>query len=227
MCVSILFLILFVLPSIISIQHFTSLGQRRIPHTIPNLQVSNSDDQSINLASTPSSFQYQYYHRLKKSTITIASILTAYTLKLHPALSDSAAKGYKAVQSPYAPTASLYSPPLLPQSALLNTLPVENKLIGEIQTYIESFIQLLQPTPAQVVQLAENNSILWSNLRINAQRAAGMFIYNRPVLQLAGASIEKSIKESNEMLNLRQKGLNVSLNTLQNDLLMLVNASRR
>ena len=133
------------------------------------------------------------------------------------------ARGYKAVQSPYSPLKPLlYSPPLLPQSALINSLPIDNPLIGEIQAYVESFVQLLNPSPAQELQLKQNNSVLWNNLRINAQRAAGMMIYNRASLLPA---VDET--ESKERQVERQRRGEISLITLQTDVLRLVNASRR
>ena len=74
---------------------------------------------------------------------------------------------------------SLYAIPTLPQSALLNSLPnVQNELISEMQAYLESFVQLINPTRRQIDQIEKKDSILWLNLQINAQRALGMYIYN-------------------------------------------------
>jgi len=87
--------------------------------------------------------------------------------------------GYEAALSAYSPGLSLYSTPLLPQSALLNSLPLKDTLIGQLQAYLESFIQLISPSAIQELQLSRNNSVLWTNLCINSQRAAGILIYNR------------------------------------------------
>ena len=55
--------------------------------------------------------------------------------------------GYKAAQSAFAPDKLLYSPPLLPQSALLNSIPIpENELVAELQAELESFVQLINPS---------------------------------------------------------------------------------
>jgi len=174
--------------------------------------------------------QSEYRSRLKKS---LQLTLVGATTLLKPVEGSSAAvlveegaKGYRAVRSPYSPSQSLlYSPPLLPQSALINSLPVPNALVGEIQAYVESFIQLLNPTPEQIRQIDRNNSILWNNLRINAQRAAGMFIYNRE--SLLPPSDEGPGAETKEKQAMRQRFSELRLSTLQSDLLRLVNASRR
>ena len=154
--------------------------------------------------------------------VSVLSLLTVAS----PAAA-STVEGYRAVQSPFAPARSLYSPPLLPQSALLNSLPEPNLLVGELQAYFESFIQLLNPTPEQERQIERNDSILWTNLRINAQRAAGMFLYNRGQLMPPGPDDPSSASEPKELRALRQKAANVTLRTLQIDALRLVNASRR
>lgn len=152
--------------------------------------------------------------------ISVASSLAAVQMQGARAAD---AKGYNAVQSPYSPLKPLlYSPPLLPQSALINSLPIDNPLIGEIQAYVESFVQLLKPSPAQALQLRQNNSVLWNNLRINAQRAAGMMIYNRASLLPAVDETESKMRQAE-----RQQRGEISLITLQSDVLRLVNASRR
>jgi hypothetical protein len=51
---------------------------------------------------------------------------------------------------------SLYAKPTLPQSALLNSLPLDSALIGQLQNFLESFTQLLNPTPNQVRQIRSN-----------------------------------------------------------------------
>jgi hypothetical protein len=90
--------------------------------------------------------------------------------------------GYEAADSAFSPMQSLYATPSLPQSALLNSVPIENELVGQLQAFLESFAQLSDPSPSQTAQLNRNNSLLWSNLRTNAQRAAGMFLYNEALL---------------------------------------------
>jgi hypothetical protein len=87
--------------------------------------------------------------------------------------------GYEAAESAFAPGQQQLAVPILAQSALLNTLPINNLLIGQLQGFIESFVQLLNPSDKQINQIKLNSSVLWSNLRINAQRAAGMFLYNQ------------------------------------------------
>jgi len=87
--------------------------------------------------------------------------------------------GYEAAASAFSPGQNLKTIPLLPQSALLNSLPMNDELIGQLQAYFESFVQLISPLPTQTRQISNNNSILWKNLRVNAQRAAGIFISNR------------------------------------------------
>jgi len=89
------------------------------------------------------------------------------------------AVGYEAAESAFAPGQQRLAVPILSQSALLNTLPINNLLIGQLQGFIESFVQLLNPSDKQINQIKLNSSVLWSNLRINAQRAAGMFLYNQ------------------------------------------------
>lgn len=89
------------------------------------------------------------------------------------------AVGYEAAESAFAPGQQQVAVPILSQSALLNTLPINNLLIGQLQGFIESFVQLLNPSDKQINQIKLNSSVLWSNLRINAQRAAGMFLYNQ------------------------------------------------
>ena len=87
--------------------------------------------------------------------------------------------GYEAAESAFAPGQQQLAVPVLAQSALLNTLPINNLLIGQLQGFIESFVQLLNPSDKQINQIKLNSSVLWSNLRINAQRATGMFLYNQ------------------------------------------------
>ena len=137
------------------------------------------------------------------------------------------AKGYKAAQSAYAPQsrAVLYRAPLLAQSALLNSLPFKNELIGQVQAYLESFLQLTNPSKQQKAQLASNSSVLWTNLKINAQRAAGMFLYNRGDLTLSSDAVGYGGEVSSGLgFSALEKS---SLNDLTRDILKLVNASRQ
>jgi hypothetical protein len=109
---------------------------------------------------------------LRKRSNNIKSALAVLgILSLAPSRAKSA--GYEAAPSAFSPMKYLYSVPLLPQSALLNSLPIENELVAELQAYLESFEQLINPSSTQENQIEKNDSVLWTNLRINAQRAAG------------------------------------------------------
>ena len=127
--------------------------------------------------------------------------------------------GYKAAISPFA-SRNLRVFPLLPQSALLNSLPLQNPLVGELQAYLESFLLLVNPAKEQVAQVKKRDSLLWDNLRINAQRAAGMFIYNENNCCLEDATEPPDIK-------LLRKSMARSMDKLQKDVLKLVDASRK
>lgn len=133
------------------------------------------------------------------------------------------AVGYEASESAFSPGQRLVAIPLLPQSSLLNTLPLDNELVGQLQAFIESFVQLINPSSNQINQINQNTSALWSNLRINAQRAAGMFLYNKEELLPLNSS---SSSESIGILNTREKYGKLYLKQLQNDLIQLVNSSR-
>ena len=67
----------------------------------------------------------QYTHMAMKS----ASLLSLMLLRS----SMVQAKGYNAAVSTFSPGSALYITPQLPQSALLNSLPIESELIGQIQ----------------------------------------------------------------------------------------------
>lgn len=131
--------------------------------------------------------------------------------------------GYQAAQSVYSPGQSITVVPLLPQSALINSLPFNNELIGQIQAYLESFVQLINPTPVQRIQLDKNDSSLWINLRINSQRAAGIIIHNRQELlpdpNFPYENIEIYIKS--------YEFANNTFNQLRSDALKLINASNK
>lgn len=130
--------------------------------------------------------------------------------------------GYKAAASAFAPGKILYTNPLLPQSALLNSLPLRNELVAELQAYLESFVQLINPSDRQADQMKSNTSALWNNLRINSQRAAGMFLYNREGLTPLASPYDTTDAQ------LMRRGLSDQhLDQMQSDVLRLVNASRR
>lgn len=153
-----------------------------------------------------------------------------------------AARGYKAAQSIYAPGSRLYRKPGLPQSALLNSLPFRNELIGDVQGNLESFTLLIKPNAQQKAQIARNTSTLWYNLKVNAQRAAGMFLYNEQQLEVTNDTIpkyllkkymNKSEEFADEERNRRDKDLPTlkfleekALSDLRTEALQLVNASR-
>ena len=134
----------------------------------------------------------------------------------------SAAAGYRAAESPFAPSKQLLTPPLLPQSALLNSLPLDNELIADLQAYVESFRVLLDPVPITQAQITRTDSLLWKNLRINAQRAAGMFIYNREQLLPKNFTSESPFQQ-----NEREEVGQLFLEEMRRDVLLLVNASGR
>jgi hypothetical protein len=140
-------------------------------------------------------------------------------------------------ESVFAPMKPLYVAPLLAQSALLNSLPIDNDLIAELQAYLESFVQLINPSIAQINQIQSNNSVLWTNLRINAQRTAGMFLYNKQQLQLnktinnnnnlSPTSLLLTEEELTKLQSDRQQLSEYSFEELKQDLIQLVNVSRK
>ena len=130
--------------------------------------------------------------------------------------------GYEAAESAFSPLQSLYATPYLPQSAILNRTPIENELVGQLQAFLESFVQLLNPSSTQLSQLNKNDSALWNNLRINAQRAAGMFVYNRDFL-LPYVSTE----DSEEIQLLRKQFGYQKLDEFQQNVIKLVSVSRQ
>jgi hypothetical protein len=109
---------------------------------------------------------------LQKSARDFASLAVMLSL---PIFNSRVARavGYEAAPSAFSPSKYLYTVPFLPQSALLNSLPFGNELVAELQAYLESFVQLINPTDTQENQIEKNDSMLWTNLRVNAQRAAG------------------------------------------------------
>lgn len=149
-----------------------------------------------------------------------------------PSRAAQSVRGYEAAQSAFSPGKTLYVTPTLPQSALLNSLrSVQNELVAEVQNYLESFVQLINPTPAQELQLQRNDSALWTNLQINAQRAAGMLIYDNDELLPDGEiEKEKSAFYSNDRLMddfKKSQYRKRYLNNLRYDILNLINASAR
>ena len=98
-----------------------------------------------------------------------------------------------------------------------------SQLVGQLQGYLESFIQLTNPSRSMNLkkQIQQPNSVLWNNLRINSQRAAGMFIYNRE-----GLLPPKINDEDPTLQEERQIYGNKYLTELQESVLGLVNASR-
>lgn len=135
---------------------------------------------------------------------------------------SSGAIGYEAAESAYSPMQKLYSVPLLPQSALLNILPLDNILVGQLQAFLESYVQLISPNSRQRSQIVRPNSALWVNLRINAQRAAGMFVYNQKQLQ---PYIDSS--ESADIQGLRNEESGINSAEFRQQVIRLVVASKR
>lgn len=115
--------------------------------------------------------------RLLKDTLRVS--LSTGSLLGSSMAAQAKVRGYIAAQSAFAPRLSNTAVPRLAQSVLLNTLPIENELVGEVQANLESFSQLIEPSNRQISQIKSDTSILWTNLKINAQRAAGMFLYDR------------------------------------------------
>lgn len=130
--------------------------------------------------------------------------------------------GYEAAESAFSPLQSLYATPLLPQSAILNRIPINNELVGQLQAFLESYVQLINPNQKQRSQIRKNDSVLWTNLKVNAQRTAGMFLYNRDFLL---PYINPN--ESAEMQIKRKQFGYQYLTDFQGDVIKLVNASRR
>ena len=156
----------------------------------------------------------------KISSVLLLSQITSAMLPL-----KAYGAGYQAAPSAFASSDYLYTAPLLPQSALLNSLPIQDELVGELQAYLESFVQLINPSEAQENQIERNDSILWTNLRINAQRAAGMFIYNKN--ELLPDNNTNFNTETAELQRLRRGLSEEYLVQMQQDVLKLVNGSRK
>lgn len=190
-----------------------------------SLQSSNKDELSSSLEVLPYSPLGNHQRELEQmSRRAMIAGSTVGGALVNRGLGANAADaiGYRAAISPFAPSRNLRVTPLLPQSALLNSLPVENSLIGELQAYLESFLLLVNPSKEQAAQVKKRDSVLWDNLRINAQRAAGMFIYNREQL----LPLDDPTEPANMKL-LREKYGNEYLDKLQKSVLKLVDASRK
>jgi hypothetical protein len=168
---------------------------------------------------TPRTDREIYFQSLQKKGVFLSSALL---LQLASRPKPVEAAGYQAAPSAFAPNDFLYTAPLLPQSALLNSLPIKDDLVAKLQAYLESFVQLLNPSEAQENQIEKNNSILWTNLRVNAQRAAGMFIYNKDELLP-----QLNYDDADDIQVLRRNLSEQYLSQLQQDVLRLVNGSRR
>jgi hypothetical protein len=91
----------------------------------------------------------------KQSILRDAYILSLSTapLLLKAAEAQAKVRGYKAAQSAFAPKVITNAVPRLAQSVLLNTLPIDNELVGEVQANLESFTQLIDPSNTQIAQV--------------------------------------------------------------------------
>ena len=200
------------------------LGYNQIVKSRSTVQMSTHFDQR----SHPRTDRDMSYGKIQKSTESLLKVssvllLSQLTATMLPLKADAA--GYQAAPSAFASSDYLYTAPLLPQSALLNSLPIQDELVAELQAYLESFVQLINPSEAQENQIERNDSILWTNLRINAQRAAGMFIYNKN--ELLPDNNTNFNSETAETQRLRRGLSEDYLVTMQQDVLRLVNGSRK
>ena len=147
-------------------------------------------------------------------------------------LSRSKTLGYEAAESAFSPMQSLYVTPVLPHSSLLNSLPIASaELIGQIQGFLESFVQLRSPRNKRVLeQIGRDDSALWQNLRVNAQRATGMYVYNEGSLSpLLASNVDKEkygVIVDRLSKNRAEYGLTYQ-NELKTLLISLVSESRR
>ncbi len=177
------------------------------------------------LDDSPQTISDDFRRKIRFTTSTLIN------LHLYPLLFRSIAArakddnggaiGFDAAESAFSPLRKLYSIPLLPQSALLNSLPLDNVLVGQIQADLESFIQLINPTKQQILQLQDPQSRLWINLQNNAQRAAGIFFYNQN--QLKPYSEEE---DSLGLNNIRNEQFTTCSELLKKHLLLLVDFSK-
>ena len=202
-----------------------SLLSRQTSFSTKRVALGGSAGDELDAGMKPRTSRDRYQEELQRLThgAAIAGVTLGGSLVGRVSEASAAdAIGYKAAISPFAPSRNLRVFPLLPQSALLNSLPLQNPLVGELQAYLESFLLLVNPAKEQVAQVKKRDSLLWDNLRINAQRAAGMFIYNREqLLPLEDATEPPDIKL------LREKYGKEYLDKLQKDVLKLVDASRK
>jgi cyclophilin family peptidyl-prolyl cis-trans isomerase len=199
-------------------------GSNRHAKTRFLFQMQAHSDSNVN----PRSDRELTYDSLHKSTgniLKVSSVLLLSQMSTSIAPLKANAAGYQAAPSAFASSDFLYTAPLLPQSALLNSLPIQDELVAELQAYLESFVQLINPSDAQENQIERNDSILWTNLRINAQRAAGMFIYNKN--ELLPDNNTNFNTETAELQRLRRGLSEEYLVQMQQDVLRLVNGSRK
>lgn len=199
------------------------------------LKMRSPKADDVHVGVSPSSERYYLKRRLieyLRHSSLISSTLMSTTLYSRTAngapsrkpLLYSGAIGYEAAPSAFSPGQTLLSVPLLPQSALLNSLPLKDELIGQLQAYFESFVQLINPSSLQQSQLSNNESVLWSNLQVNAQRAAGIFIYNKQDLL---PDFNDSDDIPYDMKLRAAEFADRVLTRLQYDALELVNSSRQ
>lgn len=91
---------------------------------------------------------------------------------------------------------------------------------------MESFVQLIPPnSKRQLEQIERNDSALWANLKTNAQRATGMFIYNEntllPIEEKANGPFQEQILAKKKLYT------PIYLDQLKSCLLELVSVSRK
>jgi hypothetical protein len=92
---------------------------------------------------------------------------------------------------------------------------------------LESFVQLVPPSSQQQLQqIQRNTSGLWTNLRTNSQRAAGIFLYNEDSLypRLSEDGRGAVFDRDNEMRKIYGKAY---LADLKRDLIVLARISRK
>lgn len=194
-----------------------------------------TDEGKMAIQATPTSSHEQYRTSLLDSSRKLALLVAASTsMVLGTQPTPVIARGYKASISIFAPSSPLYVTPLLAQSALLNSLPIRSELIGQIQAYLESFDLLIEPTKLTTKQIKQPESTLWTTLAGNAQRAAGVFLYNKneylvPPIESLGLPIlpVKSPSSPSSSSSTIGSFSDKYLNELQIDLLKLVNSSRK
>ena len=191
-----------------------------------------SDDlHKMDILSPPISSTDQYRASLLSGGGKLVSLVVASTsIALGTQPTPVLARGYKASISIFAPSSPLYVTPLLAQSALLNSLPIRSELIGQIQAYLESFDLLIEPTKLTTKQIKQPDSTLWTTLSGNAQRAAGVFLYNKNELLVPSTeSTQQNLPARSSSSSSYTIGslCDKYLGELQIDLLKLVNSSRK